>query len=280
MSSSTTSQPPPSETTTWLDAKGFLDAVCKELKPGQMVHDEHFSLIEAMSAIEIGDPKMDQGARLANSPDATMTFPQLLDAYAPVALDPSKLLPVCDAMMAAEVTWYNGATLPQSLFSALYLHDLDRCVCSICGAVALVVYLLGCHEMLQHMFVVNMTLWLPLTHTPRIKTKQPLLYAYCVSTLATAKLVRDIHLQSTVTEVHYHPLLMMSGHGAVWDSVHRGCMLALCSSSSFSSSPLLVSPPWQYIHHIPLHTTTHNTHHTHVPPPPPKTIPPFYKTFQ
>ncbi len=122
MSSSTNNTQPE----TWLDAKGFLDAVFNELQPGQMVHDQHFNLVEAMSAIEIGDPKMDQGARLANSPDAALTFPQLLDKYAPVAVDPSKLLPVCDAMMAAEVTWHNSATLPQSLFSALYLHDIDR----------------------------------------------------------------------------------------------------------------------------------------------------------
>lgn len=110
----------------WMDAKGFLDRVCNEMQPGEMLHGPHFSMTEAMSAIEIGDPKMDQGARLATSPDASLTFEQLLDTHAPTTLPAADVLGACDAMMAAEVAWHQGATMPQSLFSALYLHDLDR----------------------------------------------------------------------------------------------------------------------------------------------------------
>ena len=110
----------------WMDAKGFIDTVCSEMQPGEMMHGPHFSMMEAMAAIEIGDPKMDQGARLATSPDASLTFAQLLDTHAPISLSAAGVLAACDAMLAAEVTWHQGATMPQSLFSALYLHDLAR----------------------------------------------------------------------------------------------------------------------------------------------------------
>lgn len=31
------------------------------LQEGELLHDDHFSLYEAMSAVEIGDPKLDAG---------------------------------------------------------------------------------------------------------------------------------------------------------------------------------------------------------------------------
>ncbi len=38
----------------WLDAAPLLSRVQEALAPGQMVHDDSFSLFESMSAIEIG----------------------------------------------------------------------------------------------------------------------------------------------------------------------------------------------------------------------------------
>ena len=38
----------------WLDAAPLLLRVQEALAPGQMVHDDSFSLFESMSAIEIG----------------------------------------------------------------------------------------------------------------------------------------------------------------------------------------------------------------------------------
>ena len=48
---------------TWQDVtSGFLDA-CDQLELGELLHDEMFGLFEAMSAIEMMDPKMDAGMR-------------------------------------------------------------------------------------------------------------------------------------------------------------------------------------------------------------------------
>ena len=43
------------------DVTDVIERTCKSMKPGQMVHSETFMLMEAVSAIELGDPKVDIG---------------------------------------------------------------------------------------------------------------------------------------------------------------------------------------------------------------------------
>jgi hypothetical protein len=45
----------------WVPLAGLLEAASNELEVGQMLHTSVFSLFEAMSAVEIGNPKMDAG---------------------------------------------------------------------------------------------------------------------------------------------------------------------------------------------------------------------------
>ncbi|BAS81437.1 Os02g0803250 [Oryza sativa Japonica Group] len=65
-SSSTSSPPPPPPpsipaSSAWADASPLLDAACRDLQDGELIHGENFSLFGAMSALEIMDPKMDCG---------------------------------------------------------------------------------------------------------------------------------------------------------------------------------------------------------------------------
>jgi hypothetical protein len=48
----------------WLPVAELLDRASKELDVGQMLHTSVFSLFEAMSAVEIGNQKMDPGLLL------------------------------------------------------------------------------------------------------------------------------------------------------------------------------------------------------------------------
>jgi hypothetical protein len=48
-------------TVDWVPVAGLLEAASNELEVGQMLHTSVFSLFEAMSAVEIGNPKMDAG---------------------------------------------------------------------------------------------------------------------------------------------------------------------------------------------------------------------------
>ncbi|MGH0183787.1 UNVERIFIED_CONTAM: hypothetical protein FKN15_026089 [Acipenser sinensis] len=45
----------------WVDITQDFKGACRELKLGELLHDKLFGLFEAMSAIEMMDPKMDAG---------------------------------------------------------------------------------------------------------------------------------------------------------------------------------------------------------------------------
>ena len=59
---------------TWQEVTpGFL-AACQDLNLGELLHDEMFGLFEAMSAIEMMDPKMDAGMICNRSSNTPLSF--------------------------------------------------------------------------------------------------------------------------------------------------------------------------------------------------------------
>ena len=46
---------------TSVEVTDVLGRACESMKPGQLIHTETFTLLEALSAIEIGDQKVDIG---------------------------------------------------------------------------------------------------------------------------------------------------------------------------------------------------------------------------
>ncbi|KAI5083208.1 hypothetical protein GOP47_0002951 [Adiantum capillus-veneris] len=109
--------------TVWIDASPFISQVCKDLDVGQLVNGENFSLFEAMSALEIMDPKMDAG--MAGS--GVITLEDAIDSgKAPVNINIPELVDVMDHLLACEASWHRGHSLAQTVFSCLYLLNLDR----------------------------------------------------------------------------------------------------------------------------------------------------------
>lgn len=109
----------------WLDAQPFLARVCDGMALGELLHGENFSLFDSMTAIEIGDVKMDIGLRR----DAGVPTAEELVASgaAPLDLPPPALLALMDRLLAMEATWHGGAMLPQTVYSSLYmLQPADR----------------------------------------------------------------------------------------------------------------------------------------------------------
>ncbi|XP_057868332.2 uncharacterized protein LOC131075505 isoform X2 [Cryptomeria japonica] len=98
-------------------------ALAKELQVGELIHGENFSLFEAMSALEIMDPKMDAGI-------TTCGFHSLEEAIesnaAPISLSILETIDVMDHLLACEATWHKGHSLAQTVFSCLYLLDVER----------------------------------------------------------------------------------------------------------------------------------------------------------
>lgn len=53
-----------------LDVMGLLEAASEQLAVGEMLHSSAFNLFNVMSAVEIGDPRLDAGS----SPKITPTL--------------------------------------------------------------------------------------------------------------------------------------------------------------------------------------------------------------
>lgn len=112
------------ETDCWFDAQSVLLEVTEQLQHGQMLQSDHFSLFEAMSAVEIGDPKMDAGLDTATAP----TPDDLVDqGLAPLDLTGSQLIATFDRLAAMQASWHSGNSIAQTVFVCLYLLKPDRC---------------------------------------------------------------------------------------------------------------------------------------------------------
>jgi len=103
----------------------FLRKVADEMRPGQLLHGEGFSLLDAMAAVEIGDPKMDSG--MCKAP---VLMDELLEGEAaPESLSGTQLLATMDELLCCEATWYSGHTLAQTVCTCYYILRLERVSC-------------------------------------------------------------------------------------------------------------------------------------------------------
>ncbi len=113
--------------TEWLDiTKGFSEAA-QQLGPGELTQEVNFSLFDAMSAIELMDPKMDasvQWGRFASYPKTIQEVRELsilkMDGHTA-----EELVGIMDEVFACVVTWLEGHTLAQTVFTSLYLLDTN-----------------------------------------------------------------------------------------------------------------------------------------------------------
>ncbi|KAN0109790.1 Mak10 subunit, NatC N(alpha)-terminal acetyltransferase domain containing protein [Russula decolorans] len=94
----------------------FLDAA-EDMEQGDIILTEDFTLYDAMSALEIGNPRMDSGLIL----DEEARRPQ----FNPLTpLLPEEVCYILDRVIACEMEWHAGYTLPQTIYSCLYVHYL------------------------------------------------------------------------------------------------------------------------------------------------------------
>jgi hypothetical protein len=97
------------------------------LQVGQLITGEAFSLFEAMSAMEAGNPKMDAGAAPAAASPALETLLADLDTAAPLTgLSNAQLIRIMDTLLVMEASWHTGASVMQTVYSCLYMLALDR----------------------------------------------------------------------------------------------------------------------------------------------------------
>ncbi|CAG2108905.1 unnamed protein product [Medioppia subpectinata] len=109
----------------WSDVTQDFWKATEELSCGQLLHDELFGLFEAMSAIEMMDPKMDAGMV------SNQTNKQVLNLDQSIKANKIKLkdftleeqLGIVDETLSSMVTWFEGHSLAQTVFINLYLHN-------------------------------------------------------------------------------------------------------------------------------------------------------------
>lgn len=101
----------------WEDVTALLASAASELRVGEMIHPEDFSLYSAMSAIELMQPKMDVGFGIVRNVE---------DVEIPETLSDSDVVRIVDELLACQATWMESHTLPQTVFSCLYVQRLDE----------------------------------------------------------------------------------------------------------------------------------------------------------
>jgi hypothetical protein len=110
----------------WVDVTAALRAATGALDNGAMVHSERFTLSHSLTAYELMDPKMDGGCSRETIP----TIKTLLaGGKVKTDLSAGECVELMDLLMACEGTWVDsGATLGHTVFTCVYLHDLQGTV--------------------------------------------------------------------------------------------------------------------------------------------------------
>ncbi|BFZ55554.1 N-alpha-acetyltransferase, non-catalitic subunit [Savitreella phatthalungensis] len=106
-----------SSTERWTDITAEYFAACSTLTLGQLVRKEEFSLHDSIAALEIMDPKMDNG--VVTEEEAAMGT---LDVSR--ARTCSEVLMIADQLFRKEMAWHSGSHLSQTLFTCVYLQKL------------------------------------------------------------------------------------------------------------------------------------------------------------
>lgn len=105
------------------DVTKVFEDTCKALEVGEMVESSAFDLQQAMTALEIGDVKMDVGLQRTD----TMTVAQhVAQGEAPLDLSEEQILVVMDRLVQLEACWHEQFMLPQTVYTCLYMVDIER----------------------------------------------------------------------------------------------------------------------------------------------------------
>ncbi|KAH7340129.1 Mak10 subunit, NatC N-terminal acetyltransferase-domain-containing protein [Rhizoctonia solani] len=104
---------------TLVDITDLIDSATQDLELGQVLFMPNFSLFDAMSAIEIMDPRMDSALAHPGVDPPEVPF---TDPNAPLLAE--EVCWILDRTMAAEMGWHSGYALSQTLYTSLYIHQL------------------------------------------------------------------------------------------------------------------------------------------------------------
>ncbi|KAF9009616.1 Mak10 subunit, NatC N-terminal acetyltransferase-domain-containing protein [Cyathus striatus] len=100
------------------DVTSLFEEAAADIHPEEMVFMDGFSLQDAMSAFEIGEPRLDSGLI---KPDVKAASFDPLDP-----LLPEEVCWIIDKSFSLEMEWHNGSVLQHTVFTLLYVHYLQH----------------------------------------------------------------------------------------------------------------------------------------------------------
>ncbi|KIP07499.1 hypothetical protein PHLGIDRAFT_105599 [Phlebiopsis gigantea 11061_1 CR5-6] len=103
---------------TFEDVTEMLVQAAKDMSPEEVLLTSDLTLMDSMSAFEIGEPRMDSGMLLEGEEDRPA-----FDALTPLL--PEELCWILDRSFACEMGWHAGNTLSQTVYTLLYVHSLQ-----------------------------------------------------------------------------------------------------------------------------------------------------------
>lgn len=105
----------------------FLQSV-KQLNLGELIRCDQFTLLEAMSAIELMDPKIDTGMMIRESNRKILNLEQSVKAGTVKInnLELCELIGIIDETYSCLISWLEGNPLAQTVMINLYLHRPER----------------------------------------------------------------------------------------------------------------------------------------------------------
>ncbi|GMF09377.1 unnamed protein product [Phytophthora lilii] len=169
-----------------------MSSAAKELKVGQLVHEEDFKLFDSMSALELMDPKMDSGMLVNGLPPQSISA-RLESGSVPLEFSsPRDVLATLDELFCCEAGWLNGLPLAQSLLTSVYMHrdPLNALVAQLVTP-------------LENLVDADADVRAVLEENVGKSAKDTLLLVMCavvLATLKTADLVRDAALRADIYE--------------------------------------------------------------------------------
>jgi len=116
----------------WTNVTTDFADICRQLPLGEVVRDQDFSLFEAMTALELMDPKMDGGMSIKNhfheqqQGNRTLTLKQLAERNLLKIRQFSsiELVHLFDQLLSTFHMWLDGHSLALTLYTCVYIHDL------------------------------------------------------------------------------------------------------------------------------------------------------------
>ena len=112
----------------WEDITSKFTELVRKLHPGELVQEANFSLFDAMSAIELMDTKMDAALQWKTFRDYPRTLEEAIEKGVLKCSNhsPEELIGIIDEVLACIATWLEGHTLAQTVFTCMYLLDIDK----------------------------------------------------------------------------------------------------------------------------------------------------------